>query len=111
MQNIGAYGAEVKDVISEIEAVEISSGRVVKFKGSDCGYSYRQSAFKHEWKNQYLITYVTYQLSRTFKPQLDYGNIRSQLEQAVASLKHSLRLTNCAVSSLTSVRASCPILS
>lgn len=81
VQNIGAYGAEVKDVISEIEAVEISSGRVVKFKGSDCGYSYRQSAFKHEWKNQYLITYVTYQLSRTFKPQLDYGNIRSQLEQ------------------------------
>lgn len=96
---------------ARLKAVEISSGRVVRFKGSDCGYSYRQSAFKHEWKNQYLITYVTYRLSRTFKPQLDYGNIRSQLEQRGITEAQALRLTNCAVSSLTSVRASCPILS
>ena len=81
VQNIGAYGAEVKDVISEVEAIEISTGRRVVFKGSDCGYSYRQSRFKHEWKDQYLITYVTYRLSRQFKPELDYGNIRSRLEQ------------------------------
>lgn len=81
VQNIGAYGAEIKDAITKIEAVEIATGRRVVFKGSDCGYSYRQSRFKHEWKDKYLITYVTYGLSRQFKPELDYGNIRSRLEQ------------------------------
>lgn len=80
VQNIGAYGAEIKDVLTEIEAVEIGSGRVVTLQASDCGYSYRQSKFKHEWKNRYLILYVTYQLSRAFQPELDYGNVRKQLE-------------------------------
>lgn len=80
VQNIGAYGAEIKDVLTEIEAVEIGSGRVVTLQASDCGYSYRQSKFKHEWKNKYLILSVTYQLSRAFQPELDYGNVRKQLE-------------------------------
>ena len=80
VQNIGAYGAEIKDVLTEIEAVEIGSGKVVTIHASDCGYSYRQSKFKHEWKNKYLILYVTYQLSRAFRPELDYGNVRKQLE-------------------------------
>lgn len=79
VQNIGAYGAEIKDVLTEIEAVEIATGRMVKIKGSDCGYAYRESRFKHEWKDKYIITYVTYQLSREFKPELDYGNVRKQL--------------------------------
>lgn len=79
IQNIGAYGAEIQDVMLEIEAVEIGTGRVVKIKAEDCGYSYRQSKFKHEWKNKYIVTYVTYQLHRAFKPELDYGNIRKQL--------------------------------
>ena len=81
VQNIGAYGAEAKDLIVEVEAVEIASGRLVTFRGEDCGYGYRDSKFKHEWKNKYLITYVTYQLSTTFEPRLDYGNIRSELER------------------------------
>ena len=80
VQNIGAYGAEIKDVLTEIEAVEIGSGKVVTIHASDCDYSYRQSKFKHEWKNKYLILYVTYQLSRAFRPELDYGNVRKQLE-------------------------------
>lgn len=79
IQNIGAYGAEIKDVLLEVEAVEIGTGKVVKIKAEDCGYSYRQSKFKHEWKNKYIVVYVTYQLHRAFKPELDYGNIRSQL--------------------------------
>ncbi len=80
IQNIGAYGAEIKDVMLDIEAVEIGTGRVVKIKAGDCDYSYRQSKFKHEWKNKYIVVYVTYQLHRAFKPELDYGNIRKQLE-------------------------------
>ena len=47
----------------------------------DCEYSYRQSRFKKDWKNRFLITGVTYALSREFHPHLDYGNIRSELER------------------------------
>ncbi len=80
VQNIGAYGAEVKDLIDEVEAVEIKTGSVVTFRNEDCHYAYRQSRFKNEWKDQYLITHVTYRLSKTFVPDLAYGNIKSELE-------------------------------
>ena len=80
IQNIGAYGVEAKDIIYKVEAVEIATGNVVEFSNEDCRYAYRQSRFKHEWKNKYLITHVTYRFSRTFTPDLDYGNIRHSLE-------------------------------
>ena len=51
IQNIGAYGAEIKDVMLEVEAVEIGTGRGVRIKADDCGYAYRQSKFKNEWKD------------------------------------------------------------
>lgn len=79
VQNIGAYGVEAKDFIERIEAVEIATGKLVTIAGADCGYSYRQSKFKDEWKHQYLLTHVTYRLSKAFTPRLDYGNIRSEL--------------------------------
>ena len=80
VQNIGAYGAEAKDVIYSVEAVEIATGNVVVFYNADCHYAYRQSRFKHEWHNKYIITYVTYRLSKRFCPDLDYGNIRHSLQ-------------------------------
>ena len=81
VQNIGAYGVEAKDVIDSVEAVRIATGEMVTFGCDDCGYGYRDSRFKHEWRNQYLITKVTYRLSATFIPHLDYGNVRSELEK------------------------------
>ena len=81
VQNIGAYGAEASYIIKNVEAVEIATGRSVTFKAADCGYGYRQSRFKTEWRGRYLITHVTYRLSRTFMPQLDYGNLRDVLNQ------------------------------
>ena len=81
VQNIGAYGVEAKDLIVSVEAVEIATGQMVIISGKDCGYGYRQSKFKQEWKNRYLITRVTYQLSTSFQPHLDYGNIRQELER------------------------------
>lgn len=80
VQNIGAYGVEAKDLIYKVEAVEIATGRVVEFSNEECRYAYRDSRFKHEWKNRYLVTYVTYRLSSSFTPDLDYGNIRHSLE-------------------------------
>jgi len=80
VQNIGAYGVEAKDIIYKVEAVEIATGKVVVFDNAECAYSYRQSKFKHEWRDKYLVTHVIYHLSKTFVPNLDYGNIRSSLE-------------------------------
>ena len=79
VQNIGAYGVEAKDIIYKVEAVEIATGKVVNFDNADCQYSYRQSKFKHEWRDKYLVTHVIYRLSKTFTPDLDYGNIRASL--------------------------------
>ncbi|MDY6318161.1 MAG: UDP-N-acetylmuramate dehydrogenase [Prevotella sp.] len=81
VQNIGAYGAEAKDLIYDVEAVEISTGNIVHFANADCEYSYRQSRFKHQWRDKYLITHVTYKFSRAFRPNLDYGNIRGALAE------------------------------
>ena len=81
VQNIGAYGVEAKDIIYKVEAVEIATGKLVVFDNADCEYSYRQSKFKHEWRDKYLVTHVIYRLSRTFVPDLDYGNIRNSLEK------------------------------
>ena len=79
VQNIGAYGVEAKDLIYKVEAVEISTGRMFEFSNADCCYSYRNSRFKGEWRNRFIITYVTYRLSTVYKPCLDYGNIRGEL--------------------------------
>lgn len=80
VQNIGAYGVEAKDVIERVEAVSLADGTLRTFVNSDCRYAYRQSIFKQELRGQYAITHVVYRLSRQFVPQLDYGNIRAQLE-------------------------------
>lgn len=80
VQNIGAYGAEVKDIIYKVEAMEIASGKKVEIANAECHYSYRQSLFKTEWKGRYIITHVTYRLSKSFTPRLDYGNILAELQ-------------------------------
>ena len=79
VQNIGAYGVEVQDVLLELDAVEIATGEMRTIGKDDCEYAYRQSRFKKDWKDKYLITSVTYLLKKTFAPRLDYGNIREEL--------------------------------
>ena len=80
VQNIGAYGSEAKDVIASLRALDIETGSVVEISNAQCRYSYRRSRFKEDWKNRYIILNVTYALSKTFRPVLDYGNIRTTLE-------------------------------
>jgi len=81
VQNIGAYGVEAKDMIRKVWAIEIETGKACAWSNEECEYSYRQSRFKQDWKNRYLIIRVMYGLSRTFTPHLDYGNIRAELEK------------------------------
>ena len=80
VQNIGAYGVEAKDFITGIRAWDRVEGRFVDINPADCAYGYRNSRFKTEWKGRYIITAVTYRLSRTPQPRLDYGGVRKALE-------------------------------
>lgn len=79
VQNIGAYGTEAQDFIRDVYAVEIATGKQRTFSRDECRYGYRDSRFKHEWKNRYLIYAVEYELSNVFSPRLDYGNVRAEL--------------------------------
>lgn len=81
VQNIGAYGAEVCQIIDKIEAVEIATGDIRIFDVEECGYGYRQSRFKKEWKDRYLMTHVTYRLAKQHSLRLEYGNIKAELER------------------------------
>ena len=81
VQNIGAYGVEAKDFIVSLHALDIETGEIVEITNAECEYGYRQSRFKNDWKNRFVITDVTYQLSTSFTPHLDYGNIRKVLEE------------------------------
>lgn len=81
VQNIGAYGAEVKDLIYRVDTVSLSDGKNESFDNIECGYGYRQSRFKTELKGKYVITHVSYKLNKSFKPLLDYGNIREVLNE------------------------------
>ena len=81
MQNIGAYGVEQKQHFYELEAYEISSKQVVKFKNADCQFGYRYSIFKAKLKGQYIITSVTYKLSRRPVFNTSYGAIKTTLEE------------------------------
>ncbi|MES2847970.1 MAG: FAD-binding protein [Bacteroidota bacterium] len=59
MQNIGAYGVEIKDVFHQLEALHIEDGNVVEFNLNDCAFGYRESIFKRKYKGQFIITSVT----------------------------------------------------
>ena len=79
VQNIGAYGVEAKDIIDTVHAFDWQERRFVDIPGADCGYGYRTSRFKTEWKGRYIITAVTFRLSTAPQPKLDYGGVRKAL--------------------------------
>ncbi len=79
VQNIGAYGVEIKDIIEAVETVEKESGKVVVFTNKDCLYGYRESVFKKELKDKYIVTHVLFRLSKVPSFKLDYGNISTEM--------------------------------
>lgn len=81
VQNIGAYGVEVCDSIVEVETIELSTGNIRIWKNEECRYSYRHSIFKEpEMWGRYAVLSVTFRLSRTFNPILDYGGLRNTID-------------------------------
>lgn len=81
MQNIGAYGVEIKEVFVELEALHIKTGELKKFNKTDCEFGYRWSVFKGELKNQYIITSVTLRLNKTPEFKTEYGDIKNTLAE------------------------------
>ena len=81
MQNIGAYGVEVKDLITEVEALNIATGEIQIFTNEECKFDYRSSVFKTTHKNQYFITAVNFLLSKKPEFNVSYGAINNQLKQ------------------------------
>jgi UDP-N-acetylmuramate dehydrogenase len=80
IQNIGAYGVEVKDTITKVEAIEIETGKLVQFSNKDCNFGYRNSIFKNELKGKHIITSVSFKLT-TIHHNLNssYGAIETEL--------------------------------
>jgi UDP-N-acetylmuramate dehydrogenase len=81
MQNIGAYGVEIKDSFYELEALNIHDHIIQKFTNSDCKFGYRESVFKRELKNQFIIISVTFKLNKTPNLNTSYGAIEQELEK------------------------------
>ncbi len=79
IQNIGAYGVELKDIFYELQAFNLHTGKMEKFNNAACQFAYRQSIFKRKLKGKYFIYSVTLKLSRVPDFHLDYGDIKQVL--------------------------------
>jgi UDP-N-acetylmuramate dehydrogenase len=79
MQNIGAYGVELSDVLKSVRALELKTGEVHLFDHDQCQLSYRDSRFKSADANRYLITHVALKLQRQFVPKLTYAGLQEEL--------------------------------
>ncbi len=81
IQNIGAYGVEVKDIFESCTAFEIATGEIRTFTKADCEFAYRESVFKGKLKGKFIVTSVTYRLSKKPNVQTHYGAINAELEK------------------------------
>lgn len=87
MQNIGAYGVEIKDVFHELEAFHIESGTIKLFKHQECNFGYRESVFKNTMKGQYIILNVSFELTKkNHQIKTSYGDILNELKRNEISL-------------------------
>ncbi len=81
MQNIGAYGVEIKDVFYSLEAFHLKEQHLVNFTLNDCKFGYRDSVFKKEKKDQYVILNVTFRLNKKPQYNISYGAIKEELDK------------------------------
>ena len=82
MQNIGAYGVELADVLESVQALELATGQVHEFTHADCQFGYRDSRFKSVDANRFLITRIRLRLQRTFTANLGYAGLSDELQVA-----------------------------
>lgn len=81
MQNIGAYGVEIKDVVESVETISIDTGKIRVFSNEECAFGYRESVFKKALKNQFVVTGVTFVLNKKPVINVGYGDVRRTLAE------------------------------
>jgi UDP-N-acetylmuramate dehydrogenase len=81
MQNIGAYGVEIKDVFFSLEAFHLREQKMYSFDNNDCDFGYRESVFKNRYKNEFVICSVTFRLNKQPNFNVSYGAIGQELEK------------------------------
>ncbi len=81
IQNIGAYGKELKDNFFSLKAYDFKTGKYKEFSKKDCQFAYRDSVFKNKYKNRFFILNITLKLDKKPKLVLDYGQVRERLLQ------------------------------
>lgn len=81
MQNIGAYGVEIKDVFTYLSALNIATGEMENFNAEQCKFGYRESVFKQALKGKYIICYVAFKLSKKAIKNTTYGAIEDELKK------------------------------
>jgi UDP-N-acetylmuramate dehydrogenase len=86
MQNIGAYGVEIKDVFHDLEAHHLHDKKTVTFSNADCQFGYRESVFKNRYKGEFAILNVTFRLNKVPQYNTSYGAIEEELQKMGADL-------------------------
>ncbi len=81
VQNIGAYGSEVKDYITKVKAIALENGETEEFTNKECHFGYRDSVFKKELKGKYMVTRVYFSLSRKFDPNAKYNRLQDEMNR------------------------------
>ncbi|HEX5551659.1 MAG TPA: UDP-N-acetylmuramate dehydrogenase [Chitinophagaceae bacterium] len=101
MQNIGAYGVEIKDVFHSLEAFHLGDKAMVTFSNADCAFGYRESVFKNKYKGQFVIVNVTLRLNKIPSYNISYGAIEKELE-AMGATQPDIHLISRAVINIRS---------
>src|SRR3972149_671699 len=109
MQNIGAYGAELKDVLENVEAIDINTGKNKIFSKEECKFGYRDSIFKNDLKGKYFITAVTLKLSKVETKNITYKILQEYLERNKIEIKNSKDISD-AVSRIRKSKLPDPII-
>lgn len=86
VQNVGAYGVEAGEIIDSVECFEIATRSFVTLTPTQCEFAYRDSFFKHN-RGRYIVVGVVFHLHRDLRPQLDYGNLRSEVERNIENFR------------------------
>ena len=97
VQNIGAYGTEAKECITTVEMYCPESDNFITLAAEHCGFGYRESVFKHTLKGRVIITAVTFRLSKSANPKLDYGDVCREVESRGGATLRNIREAICSI--------------
>lgn len=97
VQNIGAYGAEAKDVIERVHYFDVEDRKHHTLGCAECRFAYRESIFKHELKGRAIITSVEFRLSKSSQPSLGYGDLAKEVEARGGATLKNIREAVCAI--------------